>query len=115
MFGYIDSISRNEMAAVFTEPVGDPDHPGTCFIREQGIRVKDGHTWDMPGCMGAACYGTGEDMTIEYYTCGSIAVSKPCFVSQDMSKPYPDCCGEIFCPHPQPRAERSAEGSDDHP
>lgn len=45
-----------------------PDHPGTCLIREQGIRVNDGATWDMPGCMGAACYGTGVDMSIEYYT-----------------------------------------------
>lgn len=44
------------------------EHPNTCLIEGKGIRVEDGHTWDLPDCMQAQCSGFGEDMFIDYYT-----------------------------------------------
>ncbi|XP_050723124.1 venom toxin OcyC11-like [Eriocheir sinensis] len=92
------SATRPADAAVSMEFVGDPEHPDTCLIEEKGIRVKDGHTWALPGCVEAQCSGYGEDMYIDYYSCPSMQVSPPCKILPAPSLPYPACCGKVFCP-----------------
>ncbi|XP_050705877.1 uncharacterized protein LOC126994113 isoform X1 [Eriocheir sinensis] len=42
-------------AAATREIVNDPDHPNTCFIKEVGIRVEEGHSFQLPGCAEVSC------------------------------------------------------------
>lgn len=32
------------------------------------------------------------------YRCGQVAAEPPCYVSEDLSLPYPACCPKAFCP-----------------
>ncbi|KAK8399377.1 hypothetical protein O3P69_003473 [Scylla paramamosain] len=90
----------------------DPDHPGTCLLRREGIRLKNGQEWYFPNCMVASCYRHRNDMMVQYISCGKIGVPPSCTLIRDLSKPYPGCCGEVSCPKPkQPllaRFDRSA-------
>nr|ANG56304.1 single VWC domain protein [Eriocheir sinensis] len=86
-------------AALAWAIVNDPDHPNTCLIKESGIRVKEGHTWQMPYCGRAECTKySSEGMVIRYATCGLIGVEPGCRLIKDKTQPYPRCCGKVVCP-----------------
>ncbi|XP_050710336.1 venom toxin OcyC11-like isoform X1 [Eriocheir sinensis] len=85
-------------AGLGREIVNDPDHPNTCLIREDGIRVEEGHTWQLPHCTWATCTkDSSESMVILYATCGLIGVEPGCRLIRDMTQPYPRCCGKVVC------------------
>nr|ANG56307.1 single VWC domain protein [Eriocheir sinensis] len=85
-------------AAATSEIVNDPDHPNTCFIKEVGIRVEEGHSFQLPGCAEVSCVKVpGVGTAITYVSCGVIAPPPGCSVLQDMSQPYPQCCEKVVC------------------
>ncbi|XP_050705876.1 venom toxin OcyC11-like isoform X1 [Eriocheir sinensis] len=92
------TVPHQAEAALSAQIVNDPDHPNTCLIRESGIRVKEGHTWQTPYCGRAECTKySSEVMVIRYVTCASIGVPPGCRLIKDMAQPYPRCCGKVVC------------------
>ncbi|KAK8399388.1 hypothetical protein O3P69_003473 [Scylla paramamosain] len=79
----------------------DPDHPGTCLLRREGIRLKNGQEWYFPDCMVVSCYRDGNDMMIRYISCGKIGVPPSCTLIRDLSKPYPGLLRRSVLPETQ--------------
>ncbi|XP_072388991.1 uncharacterized protein [Diabrotica undecimpunctata] len=71
---------------------------GDCYTTADGIgAINGGEKIQKKGeCAIVFC---SDDREIQEHTCGVMMVDPPCTVSeQDLSKPYPDCCGSIRCP-----------------
>jgi hypothetical protein len=37
-------------------------------------------------------------LMVSYESCGAVDVGAPCYLSEDLSLPYPDCCPQPMCP-----------------
>ncbi|XP_050724041.1 U-scoloptoxin(16)-Ssd1a-like [Eriocheir sinensis] len=86
-------------AAVSLGEANHPDYPGQCYIEGSGA-VKEGHTWNLPNCVQVACGKQSENNMFVYtFSCGVRIPAPGCIIHRDESAPYPDCCGDQFCPN----------------
>ncbi|KAG7165482.1 putative Single domain von Willebrand factor type C-containing protein 3 [Homarus americanus] len=99
-FPYLHSPEMPSLMGKFTKIQNiRPDMPGNCLLKESRISVPSGTTWELPDqCVRVSCGGKGSNMYIRYTGCGLVDAQFPCSIVQDMSKPHPKCCPDIFCP-----------------
>ncbi|KAG8231051.1 hypothetical protein J437_LFUL011174 [Ladona fulva] len=92
----------------------DPDFPGRCLWEKRNGPLgrhppplqmfQPGESWDIESCAKAICTQLGDDLFIQYVSCGSVGAEPPCKVlPQNNSLPYPECCPNIWCPETPPR------------
>ncbi|XP_028131240.1 uncharacterized protein LOC114326953 [Diabrotica virgifera virgifera] len=75
------------------------EHLGDCYSSDKGIgSMKFGEKKQQEGhCVQLTC--SSGTRYIHEAGCGSVGAEPPCVVtSEDLSKPYPDCCPGISCP-----------------
>ncbi|KAL0268662.1 UNVERIFIED_CONTAM: hypothetical protein PYX00_010508 [Menopon gallinae] len=76
-----------------------PGHEGQCYD-EDGTFYEPGQEMKSePGvCSRVICLGSreGGEIVNERATCGSSHIYPACKVTQDLSKPYPDCCPRVI-------------------
>jgi len=79
-----------------------PDHPDQCYDSQNNQFYEPGETWQLNYCGIATCstYNhTGTPtMMVEYASCGVAVVDPPCYMVEDKTKAYPDCCPQPVCP-----------------
>jgi len=75
------------------------DYPGHCIDDVTGHPYKVSVTWPMTDMCGQkSCEEHGDKLYITYTTCGLVQVSPECYIEEDLSRPYPDCCPQVVCP-----------------
>jgi hypothetical protein len=48
-----------------------------------------------------SCEEMGKDsLYFSYTSCPSVSVGAPCYLEEDFTAEYPNCCPRIQCPHP---------------
>jgi len=107
---------QTSIAAVFRGKVRQhPKYPGHCHYEETNQAIGIGQSIDLDGeCTQITCYvqTTDDDSQTEFYiegiSCGSIGVDPPCYIRQNISLSYPDCCPEPVCPQQMVSSESSS-------
>lgn len=78
-----------------------PSHPDQCYNAKTDSYYSPGESWQLDGCGQASCAkysSASSQLMISYESCGLAAVQPPCYLVQDNTKPYPDCCHQVVCP-----------------
>ncbi|XP_017772345.1 PREDICTED: uncharacterized protein LOC108559541 [Nicrophorus vespilloides] len=78
------------LCAVAIEPPNPNAAKGTCVSKQWNLTLKSGESKQVPKeCAQLTCQSNG---SIQYTSCGVAVNSKGERCSEDLSKPYPDCC-----------------------
>jgi len=104
------------LAAVFMEIVDEnQEHPGQCFVK--GAAYSVGDSWDDSSastqptstCQRKSCstYNENQFLVITS-TCPSVAAESPCYMVEDKTASYPDCCPRFECPPPAAAEDTSS-------
>lgn len=91
-------------AAVFMEIIDEhPDHLGQCFVNGAAHPLEA--SWDASSAAASTCqrksctsYDSGNQLLVITSTCPSVAAESPCYIVEDKSASYPDCCPRYECP-----------------
>jgi len=102
-FSLLALLPALSLAAVYMEQIEEhEDHPGKCFVG--GVAYSDGDSWNSESsCQRLTCTTytkrSGEQQFLVITsTCPSVAAEPPCYLVENKTASYPDCCPRFECP-----------------
>jgi len=88
-------------AVAFGKAEQHQDHPRQCFDDATKKYYSVGSEWPMANqaCGLISCEEMGKgSLYFSYTTCPSVSVGAPCFLEENLTAEYPNCCPRIECP-----------------